>query len=450
MDTHIVTSHTQVPSVGDADFIYTAICVLTVQARRVEHLYVDVVVDKSYSMQETLSTAKAAVKEMIVHMKDRSEDGSIHVRISGFAVDVVCYTDGYVPVSADSVDMLHRAVDTIDLKNGDGTNISLAMQATLSGLNAAIEATPGSQGYVVLLTDGKPNRGETLAFRIHDEVHSHAKGEINIGAIALGDNPERRFMEELTKGGKFFYAPFAKDLYSAYEEVEGGLRNVVRHCKIESAPFGLKYGSGAAGDTISLPIDLDHEQLMSLPRRDGKCVLTFTIEYNGDILNKELEIAIGDESISEIPGEILAHRELVEANRRIEAAIQSAGTEGAEAAIGRLVNVAEAVAVVAQHTPAVASRVASVRHAVDRATSQLRSLSAPQGGVRRVRPRTGHASFQNIYDPDDDPDDDPVDDPIYRSLNPVGVSAGMPAGMPADQASLDLIRGEASSQMSGY
>lgn len=437
----VLVSHSKIPSTDPGNFEYTAICTLEVKEKveMQKNLYVDCLVDKSYSMGNNLELAKTAVKTMIRHMNKRSDRLQIHLRVSGFATDITTHTLGYVKVTDETVDALRLAVDEIDDQDGDGTNISLALEDAMVSMSEAITSTSGSQGYVIVLTDGRPNRGEGCANRIHTEVHRHAKGAINVGAIALGDAPERDFMNELTKGGRFFYASTGQDLPSAYEEVEGGLRDVVRHCKIHCT-FGDKFGSGSARDTISLPIDLNYAQLMTLPLRNGVRILEFYIENEGVVVKKAVEIPVGDAGEeADLPPEIVAHRELVQANINIEMAIQSAAQDGPEAAIGRLVEVTNAVNVIAHNTPAMAMRSAHVRHAVRRATSQLQSFGpTDEPSARNVRARLAIPSLT-------DDDDEVSGFPVYRSITSASSST-----LPPAQASLDLICAEASSQVSSF
>ena len=448
-ETSVLVSHKQIPNIdpGD-DFKYTAMYTHTIDKNmKIDDLYVDVIVDKSHSMGNNLQIAKNAVVEMIDHMNNRS-GCKLHVRVSGFATDFVVHSDGYVHVCDDSIASLKSAVNDINNRNGSTTNISLAMENAMKGLSEKIASSPGAQGYVIILTDGQANQGEYSSNRIHNVVYANARGQISVGAIALGNAPKKDYMEELTKGGKFFYAPTAKDLNSAYEEVESGFLDVVRHCKI-SAMGHVKYGSGSPEDTISLVLDISHAELMMLPERDGKRILSFDMELDNCITQKTIEIPTGDTAIEELPPEIVAHRELLEANRAVQEAIQSAANDGADAAIGRLVTVAETVNVIGNNAPGMVGRARSMQHAVERATVHLRSLSsapasephvARQDAIRNVRQRSD--TFYN-----DDEDCDLLLEPSYRSC-----SASMPQmpQMPLPQASLDLISGEASSQMHNF
>jgi len=441
MSIEVVTSHSQIPAQDPGSFQYTAICTLTVNDTipAPDPLFLEMVIDKSYSMDtdDAISIAKNATKKMISHIKD----ANIHVRLTAFCNSTHDITTEYTMVTEETIGTILDKIDGLNTNGGGGTNISGVLSVVMHRLNEKVKSVKGSQGYVVLLTDGQPNGGVQDSKLIEDAVYKNVDQSISIGAIALGDSPRKDFMINMTNGGKFFYAASPNDLNSAYEEVESGFYDVVRRCIIESSVPNMssKQGSAPMDGTISLSVDLNHEQLMALPVDDassGKHILKFTIKGFEPAI---VEIPVGDSAVENDCPEITAHRQIQAASREIESAIQSASVDGTDAAIGRLVAVAENVQDIAASTPSYQNRSRAVQHIVRRASENLRSVR--QRSMPPPAPVIPHES--------DEDDDGPGP---MRSL--IAIHSGEPkyrscVGTPSSN-SISLIMGEASSQLSNF
>jgi len=473
-----IQSHTQIPTSDPGDFNYTVICSLeTVEGSNntpdvrelppLTKLFVNVIVDLSYSMDSegNLDHAKKAVKTMLTHMKGQN----VAVKISAFHCMTLDITSEYTAITEETLLSLNAKIDALDTDGGAGTNISAALLSGMTHTVNQVAKVAGSHGYIVLLTDGIPNLGITDGKVIHTNLYSGMHAPINIGAIALGAQPERKFMEDITKGGKFFYAPNAKALHAAYEEIEAGFDQLLRNCDIEcfdgsNQLLGSKKGSSRVGETISLAIDLSYEQLRTIEPNGNDRTLTFKWRH-GPYFEGETSVTLttGDQANGVLPPEIEAHRQLIEANRQIEAAIQSVGTDGVDVAIGRLVNLANTANVIAQNTPnvpSVAHRSMMINNAVHRTTTTLRSIHRHTPYANPSRHPRGEASVvasslrrrapayrslgSNARGDMDEEYNDSTNSDDYDIYDYDAPERHIP------DASLDLIAGELSSQVTNY
>lgn len=477
----VVQSHKQIPLEDPGDFHYTLILSLATcepgndTATHVPDpttLFVNVVIDLSYSMDsnDCLTHAKRAVKTMLKHIKGRD----IAVKLSGFHIKHFSVTTDFKLVTDESLAEFDASIDGLTTQGGAGTNISDALFAARRDIDEEMAKVPGSHGYIVLMTDGCPNNGIQDGAVIYESLSNESKRPVNIGAIALGAQPERGFMTAITKGGKFFYAPNANALHDAYEEVESGFDQVVRNCDMRCVDacgrlLASKNGGMSKGETLSLAVDLEYAQMCAIPIVDGKKVLKLNWSAGGDHGGEcEVVLTMGNGDPGDVPVEVVAHRQLLEVNRQIEEAIQATASQGVEVAIGRLVRVANAANVIAANTPNVPSvvyRSSMVNEAVRRTTSMLRqidetprpqhtsarrssSYSVVARGLRQrvadIAP-SSRVGMDHDEDFDEDFDEDDNGEPTYRSLE----STHTPS-VAISNASLNLIAGEMSSQLSSY
>ena len=164
---------------------------------------------------------------------------------------------------------------TAKLRGNSGqTNIFAGVSRAVEMFDDAAAPDESTQDHIVLLTDGNANLGEC---RTGSQIRENCIGDRLIGlhCIALGDQPERHFVETLVDDGKFGLFAFANTpsgLPNAYETVFMSICNTRGLMDVEFRESGLSSAilSERVGILMSdtFRMELPHSTLsMSAPKK---------------------------------------------------------------------------------------------------------------------------------------------------------------------------------------
>ena len=212
------------------------------------HLHFALCLDRSGSMQphmnEVVTAAKTILTGLATHVMEQTL-ASVSVTLISFGSRVETHLEG-APL-ADDLDLeamtkiLEENCTTATL---GGTHIEAALCEATSRVSSDIVAQRETievesekcavQGYVVLLTDGQPTLGEECPSTLKQHLFNEYIGTlpISFGAIALGSQPRRSFIEPLFEGGRFAFAVDQQGLSAAFERITDGFKDIDRNLSL--------------------------------------------------------------------------------------------------------------------------------------------------------------------------------------------------------------------------
>lgn len=247
-------------------------------------LYVTFCLDRSGSMgpymQKTIHAAKTILHGLMERVTQQKL-AFVHVTILSFGSRVEEHVHNAPLTTVDAMISLCTLLDDeCSCANMGGTHIESALCKATSRLSLDIVdarkqlPTPlqqaAVQGYVILLTDGEPTSGEHCPVTIKQHLYNEYVGAlpISFGAIALGTQPRRAFMEPLFEGGRFAFAIDEDALQEAFARITDGFDDMDRNLSLVVDEDDLVHGNiSQSTEWVQVFDDLVHTEsnVMGIP-----------------------------------------------------------------------------------------------------------------------------------------------------------------------------------------
>lgn len=224
-------------------------------------------------MQKTIRAANTILHGLLQRVTEQKL-ASVHVTLLSFGSRVEQHAHKAPLSQADELTALCVLLDDdCHSANMGGTHIEAALyeatsRVSLDILEARKELSTeveqaAVQGYVILLTDGEPTSGETCPLTIKQHLYNEYVGAlpISFGAIALGTQPRRAFMEPLFEGGRFAFAMNEDGLLEAFSRITDGFDDVDRNLSLVVDGNDVVHGNiSQSGEWVQVFDDLVHTQ----------------------------------------------------------------------------------------------------------------------------------------------------------------------------------------------
>lgn len=235
-------------------------------------LHVALCLDRSGSMGPYMQKALDAAKTILHGLVERITQQKltdVRVTLMSFGSRVEEHVRSAPLPTLDAMTSFCNTLDQ-ECAHADmgGTHIEAALCEATSRVSVDMIQNATQQGYVILLTDGEPTSGEHYPLTIKQHLFNEYVGAlpISFGAIALGSQPRRAFMEPLFEGGRFAFAVDENGLQEAFTRITDGFDDIDRNLSLVIDGHDVLCGNiSQSQEWIHVLDDLVHTERSALP-----------------------------------------------------------------------------------------------------------------------------------------------------------------------------------------